>query len=60
MEVAMGDSVYIRPCDDVLGHGQGYFRQEVGVELALAVDRDHVCVLYLEYYTEYSACGSEV
>lgn len=51
----MRDSLNVGPRDYVPCHREGNLRQEVGMELALAVDRDHIRVLDLEYYTKYCA-----
>ena len=55
LEVAMCDPFDVSPRDDVLGHRQRDLGQEVGVELALAVDRDDIRVLDFEYYPKYCA-----
>lgn len=57
MEIAVCDALHVRPGHDVSRHAERDLRQEVAVELALAVDGDYISVLYLEDDSEDRPCG---
>lgn len=53
MEVTVRDFLDVSPGDHIASHAQRDLGQEVGMELALAVYRDHIRVLNLKDYAEY-------